>query len=50
VNAAALFFEGQEINIDPFVVDKDTLPLLAPVNGFTWAAWTTHVMTLNGFR
>jgi hypothetical protein len=50
VNAAALFFEGQEINIDPFVTDKDNLPLIAPENGFTWAAWTTHVMTLNGFR
>lgn len=44
VNAAAVFFEAQEINIDPI------RGLGIPSNGFLWDAWTQSLMTLNGFR
>ncbi len=43
VNAAAVFFEAQEIAIDPEFGPSDPYLL-------DWDAWTMNLMTLNGFR
>jgi hypothetical protein len=40
VNSAAVFFEAQELYVNPFGIDD---PL-------SWDAWTMNLMTLNGFR